>query len=63
MLLYDQVIAQLSETVALNGAGAVSAERKWASGPRADLQALCAGDDAFRRWRGPATAIASTPPA
>ena len=35
VLLYDQVIAQLSETVALNGAGHASATRKWASGPRA----------------------------
>lgn len=36
VLLYDQVIAQLSETVALNSAGMASrTERKWASGPRA----------------------------
>jgi len=34
VLLYDQVIAQLSETVALNGAGQTVVERKWASGPR-----------------------------
>jgi 2-oxoglutarate ferredoxin oxidoreductase subunit alpha len=33
VLLYDQVIAQLSETVALNGADHASATRKWASGP------------------------------
>jgi 2-oxoglutarate ferredoxin oxidoreductase subunit alpha len=34
VLLYDQVIAQLSETVALNSAASSSrTERKWASGP------------------------------
>jgi 2-oxoglutarate ferredoxin oxidoreductase subunit alpha len=39
VLLYDQVIAQLSETVALDSAGSVSRiERKWASGPRADYK-------------------------
>ena len=39
VLLYDQVIAQLSETVALDSAGSVSCiERKWASGPRADYK-------------------------
>ena len=39
VLLYDQVIAQLSETVALNNAGTLTrTERKWASGPRADYQ-------------------------
>jgi 2-oxoglutarate ferredoxin oxidoreductase subunit alpha len=36
VLLYDQVIAQLSETIALDsGVGADRTERKWASGPRA----------------------------
>jgi 2-oxoglutarate/2-oxoacid ferredoxin oxidoreductase subunit alpha len=44
VLLYDQVIAQLSETVALNGAGSVTAERTWASGPRADYKPY-GGDD------------------
>ena len=40
VLLYDQVIAQLSETVALNDAARQSATRTWASGPRAEYQAL-----------------------
>ncbi len=43
VLLYDQVIAQLSETVALAGAG--SATRKWASGPRADFKPYDGGGD------------------
>jgi 2-oxoglutarate ferredoxin oxidoreductase subunit alpha len=34
VLLYDQVIAQLSETVALNGGAQAVVDRKWASGPR-----------------------------
>jgi len=34
VLLYDQVVAQLSETVALDNAPASRPERKWASGPR-----------------------------
>jgi 2-oxoglutarate ferredoxin oxidoreductase subunit alpha len=39
VLLYDQVIAQLSETVALGNAGSLRrSERKWASGPRADYK-------------------------
>ncbi len=44
VLLYDQVIAQLSETVALNGATRPNAERTWASGPRADYKPY-GGDD------------------
>ncbi len=44
VLLYDQVIAQLSETVALNGAAQQSATRTWASGPRADFKPY-GGDD------------------
>ena len=44
VLLYDQVIAQLSETVALNGAARPNAERTWASGPRADFKPY-GGDD------------------
>ena len=44
VLLYDQVIAQLSETVALNGAARPNAERTWASGPRADYKPY-GGDD------------------
>jgi 2-oxoglutarate ferredoxin oxidoreductase subunit alpha len=43
VLLYDQVIAQLSETVALNGA-ANNIERTWASGPCADFKPY-GGDD------------------
>ncbi len=38
VLLYDQVIAQLSETVALNGVAQPNIERTWASGPRADYK-------------------------
>jgi 2-oxoglutarate ferredoxin oxidoreductase subunit alpha len=39
VLLYDQVIAQLSETVALSNAGSLRrSERKWASGPRTDYK-------------------------
>ena len=35
VLMYDQVIAQLSETITFNnGVGAKVTERKWASGPR-----------------------------
>ncbi len=44
VLLYDQVIAQLSETVALNGAAQPNIERTWASGPRADFKPY-GGDD------------------
>ena len=44
VLLYDQVIAQLSETVALSGAAQPNVERIWASGPRADYQPY-GGDD------------------
>ncbi len=43
VLLYDQVIAQLSETVALQGAGEARAQRKWASGPPAAFKPY-AGD-------------------
>ena len=35
VLLYDQVIAQLSETVSLSSAAQPNVERAWASGPRA----------------------------
>ncbi|WP_026381458.1 2-oxoacid:acceptor oxidoreductase subunit alpha [Afifella pfennigii] len=48
VLLYDQVIAQLSETVALGAAhprGRV--ERKWASGPAADYKPYAADGDAI----------------
>ncbi len=38
VLLYDQVIAQLSETVALNGATQPNVERTWASGARAEYK-------------------------
>jgi 2-oxoglutarate ferredoxin oxidoreductase subunit alpha len=47
VLLYDQVIAQLSETVALNGAGHPNVERKWASGPREAYKPYDTGDDAI----------------
>ncbi len=47
VLLYDQVIAQLSETVALNGAGHTGAARKWASGPRAQYKPYDAGPDSI----------------
>jgi len=39
VLLYDQVIAQLSETVALDSGGRPNdTQRPWASGPRADFK-------------------------
>ena len=46
VLLYDQVIAQLSETVALDGASTSRrTEREWASGPRAAYKPYaCNGD-------------------
>jgi len=46
VLLYDQVIAQLTETVDLgDGQAAASVERKWASGPTADYRPYAAGED------------------
>jgi 2-oxoglutarate ferredoxin oxidoreductase subunit alpha len=46
VLLYDQVIAQLSESVALNSAaGANRTERKWASGPRSAYKPYAADGD------------------
>src|SRR5450631_236073 len=48
VLLYDQVIAQLSETVVLNNAANSSrTERKWASGPRAVYKPYDSGSDAI----------------
>ena len=48
VLLYDQVIAQLTETVELADVhGAGHAERKWASGPRAAYQPYAADADAI----------------
>ena len=48
VLLYDQVIAQLSETVVLNNAANSSrTERKWASGPRAVYKPYDGGSDAI----------------
>jgi len=47
ILLYDQVIAQLSETVALGGAGRTSATRTWASGPREAYKPYATGADAI----------------
>jgi 2-oxoglutarate/2-oxoacid ferredoxin oxidoreductase subunit alpha len=46
VLLYDQVIAQLSETVALGSAASLNrTERKWMSGSRATREPYAAGDD------------------
>src|SRR3974390_2036666 len=45
VLMYDQVIAQLSETVALDGAGHPNVDRKWASGPRAAYKPYDGGSD------------------
>ena len=46
VLLYDQVIAQLSETVALDATrNPARVERKWASGPGAAYKPYAAGDD------------------
>jgi len=46
VLLYDQVIAQLTETVDLGDTEKrARAERKWASGPRAAYQPYAANDD------------------
>jgi 2-oxoglutarate ferredoxin oxidoreductase subunit alpha len=48
VLLYDQVIAQLSETVALDNAGRLSrTERKWASGPCATYRPYDGGGDSI----------------
>ena len=46
VLLYDQVLAQLSETVALDSPrDRGRAERRWASGPRADYRPYAADDE------------------
>jgi 2-oxoglutarate ferredoxin oxidoreductase subunit alpha len=46
VLLYDQVIAQLTETVDLSDVNSVTrAERKWASGPREAYQPYATGED------------------
>ena len=49
VLLYDQVVAQLTETVDLGSgrgsSGSARAERKWASGPREAYQPYAAGAD------------------
>jgi 2-oxoglutarate ferredoxin oxidoreductase subunit alpha len=46
ILLYDQVIAQLSETVALNSPGGLSqTERKWMSGSRSTAKPYAADGD------------------
>ncbi len=46
VLLYDQVIAQLTETVELaDAAGSARSERKWASGPREAYQPYAADAD------------------
>jgi 2-oxoglutarate ferredoxin oxidoreductase subunit alpha len=46
VVLYDQAIAQLTETVDLPASGAIRAvERRWAEGPPGDFQPYAAGDD------------------
>jgi 2-oxoglutarate ferredoxin oxidoreductase subunit alpha len=46
VLLYDQVIAQLTETVDLSDVNSLTrAERKWASGPREAYQPYATGED------------------
>jgi len=56
VLLYDQVIAQLSETVALNSAADASrTERKWASGPRAAYKPYDGGSDGIPAMARPGT--------
>jgi 2-oxoglutarate/2-oxoacid ferredoxin oxidoreductase subunit alpha len=46
VVLYDQVIAQLTETVELpDDTGAQPAQRKWASGPREDYRPYAPGAD------------------
>jgi 2-oxoglutarate ferredoxin oxidoreductase subunit alpha len=46
VVLYDQAIAQLTETVVLPAPGSVvPVERRWASGPREGYQPYAAGDD------------------
>jgi 2-oxoglutarate ferredoxin oxidoreductase subunit alpha len=46
ILLYDQTVAQLMETVELSAPQAEErAERKWASGPAQDFQPYAAGED------------------
>ena len=62
VLLYDQVIAQLSETVALGGAAQPNRASANGRADRAPTTSPMAATT-FRRWRGRATAIASTPPA
>jgi 2-oxoglutarate ferredoxin oxidoreductase subunit alpha len=46
VVLYDQAIAQLTESVELPAAGAITpVERRWASGPQESFQPYAAGDD------------------
>lgn len=45
VLLYDQVVAQLSETVVLDTRDTVLVDRKWASGPRAEFKPYAADAD------------------
>lgn len=46
VVLYDQAIAQLTESVELPAAGVITpVERRWASGPREGFQPYAAGDD------------------
>ena len=61
VLLYDQVIAQLSETVALNGAPRPNRRTQMGERAARRLQALWRRTT-FPPWPGPATATACTPP-
>jgi 2-oxoglutarate ferredoxin oxidoreductase subunit alpha len=45
VVLYDQVIAQLTETVELPQSDSLRAQRKWASGPREAYRPYAAGAD------------------
>jgi 2-oxoglutarate ferredoxin oxidoreductase subunit alpha len=53
ILLYDQVIAQSSETVALDAAPATHATRKWARGPRDSYKPYAADADGIPKMPRP----------
>ena len=55
IVLYDQVIAQLTETVELSGRHFAATERKWASGPREAYRPYAAGDDGVPAMARPGT--------
>ena len=64
VLLYDQVIAQSSETVALDSTPKAARPSANGRAARARTTSLTPpATTASRRWRGPAPAIACTPPA